>query len=269
MKKLPILTGMLMAAALAASPATRAARPSLPADDGLTLTASQFALECSRDGTVTLSRRLSVRGGAGTMARDCTVTIPNDASLSFDQATIEGPFKLEFQGGTGSRLHVHTSRMLMGGAIQYTSGDYGKLEIRGSELSTSAGAPINLSPGGLGASTEIRDSVILSGEDLTVAASYFASRGRVFIDRTTLASGAGPYDRLVVYASLMSSQGLIEVANSSLTGTEKVEIRTGDVARTLVRGNLFSSEGPILILAAKASPCRSRDNVPAMECTWY
>ena len=269
MSKLQILTGILMAAALAASPATRAAKPSTPADDVVTLTASQFALECSRDGMFTLSRRLSVRGGAGTMTRDCTVTIPNDAILSFDWATIESPFKLEFQGGAGSRLHVHTSTMLMGGAIQYTSGDYGKLEIRGSELSTSAGAPINLSPGGLGASTEIRGSMILSGEDLTVAASYFASRGSVLIDRTTLSSGAGPYDRLVVYASLMSPHGQIEIANSSLTGTEKIEIRTGDVARTLVRGNLFSSEGPILILAAKASPCRSRDNVPAMECTWY
>ncbi len=269
MRKLPILTGMLMAAALAASPASRAARPSSPADKGVALTASQFALECSRDGTVTLSGRLSVRGGAGTMARDCTVTIPNDTSLSFDHATIEGPYKLEFQGGAGSRLRVHTSRMLMGGSIQYTSGDYGKLEIRDSELSTAAGAPINLSPGGLGASTEIRGSVILSGEDLTVAASYFASRGSVLIDRTTLSSGAGPYDRLVVYASLMSPYGLIEVANSFLTGTEKVEIRTGDVARTLVRGNLFSSEGPILILAMQTSPCQSRDNVPAMECIWY
>jgi len=132
-----------------------------------------------------------------------------------------------------------------------------------------AGATINLSPGGLGASTEIRGSVILSGEDLTVAASYVAGRGRVLIDRTTLASGAGPYDRLVVYASLLSSHGLIEVTNSSLTGTEKIEIRTGDVAQTLVRGNLFSSEGPMLILAAQASPCQSRDNVPAMECIWY
>ena len=269
MSKLPILTGVLITAALAVTPAARAAKPSVPTDGAVTLSATEFARECSREGSMAVSGRTSVRGGSGTMTRDCTVMIQNDASLSFDQITLESPFTIEFHGGIGSRLHIHTSRMVTGGSIQYASGDYGRLEIRDSELSTSAGAPIDLSPGGLGASTEIRGSVILSGDDLMVAASYYGGHGRVLIDHSTLSSGTGPYDRLGVYASLMSPHGEIEVTGSSLTGIEKIEIRAGDVARTFVRGNLFTSEGPIRIFAAQASPCISRDNVPATECIWY
>jgi hypothetical protein len=236
-------------------------------DLDLPYSAGDLALDCNDDGMVEISRDLEVRWGSGTLTRDCTIIIADRVGVAFRLMTLSGQHDLDVQGGADVRLTMVEARIAMGGLINFETAGGGHLEISESELSTLPGGAINLSPGGDSSVTAITGSTIVSGGDLLIAASIFGGSGRTAVRGSTLSSGAGPLDGVVVYASLSGPEGEARVDDCSLSGTERIEVVTGDLGRTEVTHSTFHTVGPILIAAGEHGTCATQDNVPHADCS--
>ena len=219
-----------------------------PSASAARLDAADFAADCNADGVVEVSGNQRYVGGAGTLTRDCSVTMEPGARLTFRRVDITGSGALvAISSPAQTAIRIIRSSIAVAGPLELTAGCCSG-EGDGSEAD---------------GKVFVRSSS-LTGSSVQLLASFDDPNGKVSVRRSTVTATDG--DIQFRASDLNGTNGHVRVRDSRLSATGDLVIASGGGGKTHVIRNTSTIDGTAEVTTGEDGRCRSRRNTPALPC---